>query len=92
MVVVDAEGRPRAVSQEAAVEAVPLERRPWVPVSAVAVALDPRAVIVGDLRGEELITAMLAVESQLYLVVDPDGSWFGTLSRQDVEAVLAGHR
>lgn len=92
MVVVDAEGRPRAVSQEAAVEAVPLERRPWVPVSAVAVALDPRAVIVGDLRGEELINAMLAVESQLYLVIDADGAWVGTLSRHDVEAVLAGHR
>ena len=39
-----------------------------------------------------LITAMLAVESQVYLVVAADGSWFGTLSRHDVEAVLAGHR
>ncbi len=92
MVVVDSEGRPRAVSQEAAIEAVPPERQPWVPVSAVAVALDPRAVLVGDLRGQDLIDAMLAVDSQQYLVVDTEGSWFGTLSRHDVEAVLAGHR
>jgi Zn-dependent protease/CBS domain-containing protein len=92
IVVVDTEGRPRAVSQEAAIDAVPLERRPWVPVSAVAVALDPRAVLVGDLRGEDLITAMLAVDSPQYLVVDADGSWFGTLSRADVEAALSGRR
>jgi Zn-dependent protease len=92
IVVVDAEGRPRAVSQEAAVDAVPLERRPWVPVSSVAVGLDPRAVIVGDPRGEALLQAMLATEAPQYLVVDADGTWFGTLARSDVEAALAGRR
>ena len=52
LVVVDAAGRPTAVAQQAAVAAVPVERRPWVPVSSVAAALDPRAVLPADLAGD----------------------------------------
>ncbi|MBI1376113.1 MAG: site-2 protease family protein [Frankiales bacterium] len=92
MVAIDSEGRPRGVSQESALAAVPAERRPWVPLSSVCVNLDARAVLVGDLRGEDLINAMLAIEAPQYLVIDPQGGWYGTLARADVERVLAGHR
>jgi Zn-dependent protease/CBS domain-containing protein len=92
MVVVDADGRPRAIAQDVAVEAVPVERRPWVPVSSVSAALDPRAVLPADLHGEALLQAMIAFSAPYYLVVDAGGTWSGVLATSDVEAALAGHR
>ncbi len=88
VVLTDAEGRPVAVSQEAAVSAVPVERRPWVPVSSVSAALDPRAALPADLSGEPLLVAMTAHPASEYVVVEADGTLVGVLATADVEAAL----
>ena len=49
---------PVAVAQEDSVSAVPLERRPWVPVSAVSTTLDPAARLHLALGGDLLLRAM----------------------------------
>lgn len=90
LVTLDSQGRPVAVDLPHAVDAVPAERRPWVPVSSVSVALDPRAVLQGDLTGEPLLDAMRAAPAEQYLVVDVDGARVGVLATLDVEAALTG--
>jgi hypothetical protein len=88
-VVVDAAGRPTAIASPVAIDAVPLERRPWVPVSSVSSAFDPRAAVSVDLVGDDLLSALLAVPSDTYLVVDPTGQRVGVLAASDVEAALS---
>jgi Zn-dependent protease/CBS domain-containing protein len=90
IVVVDPTGRATAVAQEAAVSAVPEDRRPWVPVSSVSAALDPRSVLSADLSGEALLEAMSLVPSSDYLVRDVDGTLLGVLTTADVERALRG--
>jgi Zn-dependent protease len=90
LVVVDAGGRPTAVAQQAAVAAVPVERRPWVAVSSVSAALDPRASLSAELSGMELLRAMQEVPASHYLVVEPGGGLVGVLATADVESALSG--
>jgi CBS domain-containing protein len=90
LVVVDAGGHPVAIAQQNAVAAVPIERRPWVPVSSVSAALDPRAALPADLAGMGLLQAMQDVPAAHYLVVEPGGALVGVLSTSDVEAALSG--
>jgi Zn-dependent protease len=92
LVVVDAQGRPTGIAAPAAVDAVPVERRPWVPVSSVAAAFDPRAVLSADLTGNDLLTAMNAVPSPTYLVVDGADGSPRVLATADVEQALASAR
>jgi Zn-dependent protease len=92
IVVVDAAGRPTAIAQEAAVAAVPLERRPWVPVASVSAALHPGARLSADLEGMDLLHAMRAVPSPHYLVTDVGGGLVGVLSSAEVDAALSGSR
>jgi Zn-dependent protease len=88
MVVVDSDGRPQALSNEQSVSAVPLERRPWVPVSSVSTTFDHRAVLTADLTGADLLGAMQAFPAPQYLVVDPGGPLVGVLTTADVERAL----
>ena len=90
LVTLTPDGRPNAVDLPHAVEAVPLERRPWVPVSSVCAALDPAAVLQGTLTGEPLLEAMAAHPAAHYLVIDVGGAWVGILAADDVESALAG--
>lgn len=90
LVLTDAEGRIVAVSREAAVSAVPEERRPWVPVSSVSASVDPQAFLRADLAGEPLLVAMQAHPASEYLVVEDDGSLVGVLATADVERALTG--
>ena len=93
IVVVDASGRPTAIAQDQAVAAVPVERRPWVPVSSVSASIDARAVLSADLAGMELLHAMQSVPSAYYLVVDlAGGGLVGVLASSDVDAALSGTR
>lgn len=72
VVVVDRQGRPVAVANEAAVVNVPEHRRPWVPVSSVARTLDePGLVLAADLGGEALLAALRATPATEYLVAGP---------------------
>ena len=87
-VVVGTDGGAVAVGHEEAVRAVPEQRRPWVPASSVAKALDPGAVLSSSLSGEPLLAAMRAHPATEYLVVDDQRRIFGVLSTADVEAAL----
>jgi len=92
MVIVDPAGRPTALAQDDAVTAVPVQRRPWVPVSSVSSLLDPRAVVSADLVGESLLDAMGAFPAAGYLVRDEAGTLVGILQTKDVERALSGSR
>ena len=88
IVVVDPDNKPVGLAEEAAVAAVPEARRPWVAVSNVSRALDPRAVLSVTLTGEPLLQALDAHVAREYLVLDESGLVYGVLTRTDVERAL----
>jgi Zn-dependent protease len=88
IVTVDGQGSPTGIASPAAVDAVPVDRRPWVPVSSVCASFEPRAVLSADLVGEDVLSAMLAVPSELYLVVEQSGGALRVLASSDVETAL----
>lgn len=90
LVVVDHDGRPIAVVNEAAVEATPSHRRPWVNVGSVARTLEPSLVLAADLSGEALIAAMRETPAGEYLLVERGGEVYGVLSTADVNRIFSG--
>ena len=89
IVTVDPLGRPMGLVSEAAVTATPEDRRPWVPVSAVSRTLEPGLSMPADASGEDLVRAMQRVPSHEYLLLEPDGSVYGVLVTEDVDAAFA---
>jgi len=89
IVVVDGSGVPSAIVNEAALLATPAERRPWLPVSAVARAVEPDITFSADISGEPLILAMQRSPASEYLLLDQDGSIFGVLVSGDVDRAFA---
>ena len=87
-VVVDPQGAPIAIAQTAAVAAVPLNRRPWVPAGSVARTVGPQASLAMDLTGPDLIAAVASGGLSEYLVVDHAGLVYGVLATADLEAAL----
>lgn len=92
ILVVDAGGRPSAVVNEAAVAATPEERRPWLPVTAVARRLDDALTFHADISGEELLRAMQRSPASEYLLTEADGSVYGVLVTADVDQAFAASR
>ncbi|MCW2876077.1 MAG: Zn-dependent protease-like protein [Sphaerisporangium sp.] len=90
MVVVDHEGHPIAIVNEAAVTATPEQRRPWVTVGSLARSLEPSLVLPADLAGESLLDAMRGTPSGEYLLVERGGDVFGVLVTADVNRVFSG--
>ncbi|MEV1171515.1 site-2 protease family protein [Nonomuraea sp. NPDC049784] len=90
IVVVGHEGEPLAIVHEAAVQATPEHRRPWVNVGSVAKSLEPTMVLRADLVGEPLIDAMREAPGSEYLLVESGGEIFGVLSTADVNRVFTG--
>jgi Zn-dependent protease/CBS domain-containing protein len=90
LVVTDSEQRPTGLVSEAAVAAIPEERRPWVNVGTVARRLEPGLVLRTDLSGEDMITALQQTPATEYLVQDPDGRVQGVLSAADVQRAFSG--
>ncbi|MBA2769953.1 MAG: site-2 protease family protein [Sporichthyaceae bacterium] len=88
MVVVSAGGEPVGLVVEAAVRAVPSERRPWVPVGDLSRRLEAGHRLPADLQGEELITTMTREPASEYLVVEANGEIYGVLATADVERAL----
>ena len=89
IVVVDPAGRPLAVVSESAVQAVPVERRPWVTVDGVSRRLEDGLVLTPDLTGEGLLARLRALPSGEYLVRDPAGGPVRVLAARDVARTLA---
>ena len=92
IVVLDSAGMPQGIVNEAAVLATPEDRRPWMPVSAVARSLQPGLSLPTDITGEPLIMAMQRQPASEYLLTDPDGSIFGVLVTDDVDRAFAAGR
>ncbi|GAA2207791.1 hypothetical protein GCM10009850_032490 [Nonomuraea monospora] len=90
LVVVDHDGRPMAIVNEAAVQATPEHRRPWVNVASLAKTLEPRMVLAAGLTGEPLIEAMREAPGSEYLLVEDGGEIYGVLSTADVNRVFSG--
>lgn len=84
------DGTPAGIVNETALLATPEDRRPWLPVSAVARTLEPGLRLPADIDGEDLLRAMQATPSAEYLLVEPDGSIFGVLVTADVDTAFSG--
>lgn len=85
IVTVAPDGRPLGIVNEAAVTAMPAERRPWVPVSTVARAMEEGLTLPATVAGEELILAISRRPAAEYLLVEEDGRIYGVLSTADVD-------
>ncbi len=86
-------GRPVGLVNETAVAATPEDRRPWVTVRAVSRTLEPGLTLPADSGGEDLVRAMQRSPSTEYLLLEQDGSLYGVLVTQDVDAAFnAGQR
>ncbi len=89
IVVLDSGGRPSGIVNEAALVATPEDRRPWLPVSAVARTVEEGLVLSSDISGESLIRAMQRMPATEYLLVEADGSIFGVLATEDVDKAFS---
>jgi Zn-dependent protease/CBS domain-containing protein len=92
-VVVVGEGlRPVGVVSDQSVAAVPLQRRPWIPVSSVARTLHDGLILPVTLSGEELLRAVRASPATEYVAVDGDplrgGRVMGVIRTADIAATL----
>jgi len=88
IVTVGPAGEPVGIVDEAAVLATPVERRPWVPVSAMSRALQPGMSLPADLVGEQLLGALNRCPVPEYLLLEPTGRLYGVLSAADVDRAL----
>ncbi len=93
IVTVTSSGAPEGIVSEAAVQATPADRRPWVAVSAVARSLEEGLRLPAGLAGEDLVMAISRTPAAEYLLVEPDGSLVGVLATADVDRAFraAGH-
>ena len=92
MITVTSSGVPVGIVSEAALDATPEERRPWVATSAVARSLDDGLRLPAAIAGEDLVTAISRHPAVEYLLVEEDGSVFGVLTTADVDRAFRGAR
>ncbi|GAA1141829.1 site-2 protease family protein [Nocardioides aquiterrae] len=85
IVTVTGNGVPVGIVSEAALEATPDERRPWVTTSTVARTIEDGLRLPADLAGEELVMAISRTPAGEYLLVEPDGAVAGVLITADVD-------
>jgi Zn-dependent protease len=88
LVVVDGRDRWSGIVSEAAVQATPTERQPWMSVSDLARPVEAGLVLSPGLSGEDLMNAMQQTPATEYLVAGADGALQGVLARTDLIAVL----
>ena len=85
IVTVSPDGTPQGIVSEAAVSAMPEERRPWVPVSTVSRQMEEGLSLPADVAGEDLILAISRRPAEEYLLIEADGRIYGVLSTADVD-------
>jgi Zn-dependent protease/CBS domain-containing protein len=88
LVVVDGRDRWSGIVSEAAVQATPVERQPWVSVSDLARPVEAGLVLSPTLTGADLMTAVQQTPATEYLVAGADGALQGVLARTDLIAAL----
>jgi Zn-dependent protease len=84
IVIVDAEGRSRALVEEAAVIALPPAKHPWTTLAEVARPLETGLLLSDSLSGQGLLDAMGRTPAAEYLVLDRNGVTRGVLAATDV--------
>ncbi len=89
IVVLDQHARPSGIVNEAALLATPEERRPWLPVEAVARSIEPGLMLPADIAGEDLVRAMQRTPATEYLLLETDGGVYGVLTTSDVDRAFA---
>jgi Zn-dependent protease len=89
IVVTDSTGEVTGVVSPDAAAAVPVERRPWVPISAVAVSTPLPHRIAPESHGLDLINALNDRPAPVHVVEGPDGTVYGVLVTADVQASLS---
>jgi Zn-dependent protease len=87
LAVADTNGAVIALVYEQAAAAVPVDRRPWVPVDSVARTLEPGRTLTADLTGEAVIKAVQANPAPAYLVISDNGV-VGVLRTADLAKLL----
>ncbi|MEZ0580519.1 site-2 protease family protein [Nocardioides sp. MH1] len=91
IITVTSGGAPVGVVDEAAVRAMPADRRPWVATSVVTRTLEAGLRLPVAITGSELVEAIRTTPASEYLLMDADGSIYGVLATADVErAIRAG--
>jgi len=90
LVIIDHANEPTAIVAESAVQATPIERRPWVDVGSLARSLEPGMVLSADLSGMDLIKAVQQTPASEYLLIEPTGQVFGVLATADLDLAFAG--
>ncbi|WP_318152098.1 site-2 protease family protein [Nocardioides hwasunensis] len=85
IVTVSRDGAPLGIVSEAAVTAMPVERRPWVAVSTVTRSLEDGLTLPATVAGEELVQAISSHPADEYLLVETDGRIYGVLATADVD-------
>ena len=88
IIVADSSGRPWAVMNGAAVDAVPEDRRPWTTINQVSRPIEDGMKIPADLSGQELMERLSQTPASEYVVYGPDGQPTGVLVMVDVVARL----
>ncbi|GAA4745452.1 hypothetical protein GCM10023350_32850 [Nocardioides endophyticus] len=93
LITVTSSGVPVGIVSEAALDATPEERRPWVATSVVARSLDDGLRLPAEIAGEDLVTAISRHPASEYLLIEDDGSVFGVLTTADVDRAFqrGGH-
>ena len=88
IVVSDSNGAVSGVVNPDAASAVPVERRPWVPVSSVALTVDAAHRVDPTTGGMALINTLNGSPAPVHMVMDAQGTVYGVLVTADVEASL----
>lgn len=88
IVVVDGDGRSRAIVREAQISGLPLEQRPWATIADVARPLEPGLVVQDSVTGAQLLRTLQRTPASEYLVVGGDGISRGVIATVDVARAL----
>jgi len=88
IVVIDGQGRTRALVRESEVTRLPAAGRPWATVAELARPLERGLIISEDLPGEELLETVRRTPASEYLVVGMDGVSRGVLATSDLAKAL----
>jgi len=88
IVVIDGQGRTRALVQEGEVARLPAAGRPWATVAELARPLEKGLILSDDLPGDELLDWVRSTPASEYLVVGSDGVSRGVLATSDLAEAL----
>ena len=88
IVVIDGQGRTRALVREGEVARLPAAGRPWATVAELSRPLEQGLILADDLPGEQLLERVRRTPASEYLVVGPDGISRGVLATSDLAKAL----